>query len=256
MIAEDPELQSAQPTAEIDRTTSQLTNLMAWRLKHDIAADSATFPANFKGYDTLWKYEVCKGMTVRWVSKADPANSFKGLILEAVHDLDNEAVKITWDVGAGEDRAVTDASYDELVEIELSIDTIVSARTAEAIERSKATKVETIARLNDEVRAKLKINSPCLSLTMGILSLGRDELPRIVEGISTYESFGDGEDPFSERDFGVFDLPIGDSKEKVVHKIAWKIDYYDNNLELNSPDPANPAFTCRIITVSIEGEFN
>jgi hypothetical protein len=256
MITKNLGLQPVEPTAETDGTTPLLTNLATWRLSKGVAADTLMFPTDFQGYHTLWRYEICKGMTVRWASKIDPFNSFKGLVFEAVHNLEDGTVKIFWDTGDEDKRAVKTALYDELIEFEISAAAMTAAKATAAVAVDKTTATEKIALLNDNLRAKLKINSACLSLTMGIMGLGKEALAPIVEGIAAYQGFSAGEDPFNERDFGVFELSIGSGKSAIAHQIAWKIDYYDNNLELNSPDPANPALTCRIITVSIEGEFS
>lgn len=35
----------------------------------------------------------------------------------------------------------------------------------------------------------------------------------------------------------------------------WKIDYYDRNLELHSPDPADPSVTIRMLTIMRVNEY-
>jgi len=35
----------------------------------------------------------------------------------------------------------------------------------------------------------------------------------------------------------------------------WKIDYYDRNLEFNSPDPADPSVMIRVLTTMLVDEY-
>ena len=54
-------------------------------------------------------------------------------------------------------------------------------------------------------------------------------------------------DPYGEHDFG-----------KIVHghdTVFWKMSYYDRAMEFGSPDPADPAFTTRVMTVMLVEEY-
>ena len=38
-------------------------------------------------------------------------------------------------------------------------------------------------------------------------------------------------------------------------RIIWKIDYYDPSRQQGSEDPADPAKTCRVLTVMLASEY-
>ena len=50
-----------------------------------------------------------------------------------------------------------------------------------------------------------------------------------------------------EHDFGAFDYQ--------GQKIFWKFDYYDLNKQFYSEDPADPAQTCRVLTIMLASEY-
>ena len=53
--------------------------------------------------------------------------------------------------------------------------------------------------------------------------------------------FTSDSDPYGERDFGV--IPLNGETT-----IFWKIDTYDADLQMHSPDPSDPAVTTRVLT--------
>jgi hypothetical protein len=102
-----------------------------------------------------------------------------------------------------------------------------------------------IAALNDDLRRTLCGGE--VLLTAGVnVSPHRD---RIVEAVRSYDfSAGDpGDDPYQERDFGAFDVG--------GERYFWKIDYYDTQLEMLSPDPSDPAVTRRVLTIMTADEY-
>jgi hypothetical protein len=54
-------------------------------------------------------------------------------------------------------------------------------------------------------------------------------------------------DPHKEHDFGAFDVD--------GHTIMFKIDYFDRQLSMHLPDPADPAVTQRVITIILAEEY-
>jgi len=65
-----------------------------------------------------------------------------------------------------------------------------------------------------------------------------------VRGGST---FTDSNDPHGEHDFGSF--------EHEGELVFWKFDYYDLDMNLHSPDAADPAVTCRVLTIMLAQEY-
>ncbi len=71
----------------------------------------------------------------------------------------------------------------------------------------------------------------------------------LFEAIKRYDfSQADpGNDPYSERDFGVIDLD--------GIRYFWKIDYYDRKLKMHSPNEADPSVTTRVLTAMLAEEY-
>ena len=40
-----------------------------------------------------------------------------------------------------------------------------------------------------------------------------------------------------------------------VHRVMFKIDTYDRSLRLHSPDPSDPAVTCRVLTIMLAEDY-
>jgi hypothetical protein len=59
--------------------------------------------------------------------------------------------------------------------------------------------------------------------------------------------FTNDNDPYGEHDFGAFDVDGA--------RLFWKIDYYDRSLSGGSPDPTDPAVTCRVLTIMLAWEY-
>ena len=84
-------------------------------------------------------------------------------------------------------------------------------------------------------------------LTRGVAALPDDEQAAILERVRTFDDFAPANDPYGEHDFGAF--------EQNGHRIFWKVDAYDRDLQYGSPDPADPRVTRRILTVMLAGEY-
>ena len=96
-----------------------------------------------------------------------------------------------------------------------------------------------IAALNDSLRRHGTGGK--IMMTAGVQALGQAAVNEIIAKIRAYDAFSKDNDPYGERDYGSF-VYNGE-------KILWKIDYYDDNLEYGSPDPADPTKTCRVMTI-------
>ena len=106
-------------------------------------------------------------------------------------------------------------------------------------------KTAQIRRLNDNFRTSFiggRINITC-----GIQALGEDSVADILQQVRTFNNFTKGNDPYAEHDFGSF--------EYNGHKIFWKIDYYDKNLEFGSEDASDETITTRVLTIMLANEY-
>jgi hypothetical protein len=107
------------------------------------------------------------------------------------------------------------------------------------------TKTARIRALNDELRQHL--NGGMAVITVGVAALGPAAVERIVKTIAVFDDFCHANDPHEEHDFGSF--------EADGQKIFFKIDYFDRDLSMHSPDPADPNVTERVITIMLAGEY-
>lgn len=101
-----------------------------------------------------------------------------------------------------------------------------------------------IAKLNDEHRAHV---GPGWVITPGVEALGPVRAALAAAAVVAFDAFDEDNDPHGERDFGAFDL--------VGARLFWKIDYYDCNYALASPNPADPAVTRRVLTLMLAEEY-
>ena len=101
----------------------------------------------------------------------------------------------------------------------------------------------TIALLNDLARVTM---SDCrVVITAGIAAL--DDLDAIMAKVQAFSDFNTRNDPYGEHDFGAI--------EHDAQTVFWKIDYYDLDLSMHSPDPADPTVTQRVLTVMLAEEY-
>lgn len=99
-----------------------------------------------------------------------------------------------------------------------------------------------IAQLNDKVRTTLE---GCrLVFTSGIIAL--PDAITVLEKVQAFDTFTPENDPYNEHDFGSF--------EHNDDVIFWKIDYYDLDLSMRSPDPPDPNVTIRVLTIMLAEE--
>ncbi len=69
----------------------------------------------------------------------------------------------------------------------------------------------------------------------------------IVKTIAVFDDFCHANDPYEEHDFGAFEVD--------GHTVMFKIDYFDHDLSMHSPDPADPSVTQRVITIMLAEEY-
>jgi hypothetical protein len=99
--------------------------------------------------------------------------------------------------------------------------------------------------LNDGLRRNLAGGGAVM--TPGVAALGHTAVERIVRTIAVFDDFCHANDPYQEHDFGSF--------EAGGQSIIFKIDYYDKDLQMHSPDPSDPAVTQRVITIMLADEY-
>lgn len=100
-----------------------------------------------------------------------------------------------------------------------------------------------IAALNDAARTSF---IGCrIVITKGIAAM--DDLDGLYAKVQAFNEFTDGSDPFGEHDFGAI--------EHGGHAVFWQISYYDVDLLMHSPDPSDPAVTCRVLTIMLAEEY-
>jgi Protein of unknown function (DUF3768) len=102
-----------------------------------------------------------------------------------------------------------------------------------------------IQELNDAFRRSFVGGT--VVVTAGFASLSADRCHSILAKIRAFDKFDEDNDPHGEHDFGL--IEDGDVR------CFWKIDYYDPDMELMSPDPADPFVTTRVVTVMLAEEY-
>ena len=107
------------------------------------------------------------------------------------------------------------------------------------------TKTARIRALNDQLRQNFADGMAVM--TPGVAALGAEAVERIVKTIAVFDDFCHANDPHEEHDFGAF--------EADGQKIFFKIDYFDRDLSMHSPDPADPNVTERVITIMLAEEY-
>ena len=84
-------------------------------------------------------------------------------------------------------------------------------------------------------------------ITVGVEALPSNQRRSILAKVRAFDAFTEDNDPHEEHDFGAID-------EGGV-RCFWKIDYYDREMEMLSPDPADPAVTTRVLTIMRADEY-
>ncbi len=84
-------------------------------------------------------------------------------------------------------------------------------------------------------------------ITAGVEALPADQRRIVLATVRAFDGFTEDNDPHGEHDLGVV--------EHTGVRCFWKIDYYDREMEVLSPDPADPAVTTRVLTVMLADEY-
>ncbi|MDQ0462937.1 hypothetical protein QO010_000685 [Caulobacter ginsengisoli] len=104
-----------------------------------------------------------------------------------------------------------------------------------------------ICDLNDDFRTGGPCGSGRWLFTRGVSDLGVAFAARALADVRAFDTFTADNDPYGEHDFGAFDL--------AGERLFWKIDYYNLDLGGGSENPADPAVTCRVLTIMLASEY-
>lgn len=112
-------------------------------------------------------------------------------------------------------------------------------------EHLQAKRSDKIRQLNDQLRQERQGGQ--LFVTHGVCSLGKPFVPAMIEAVIDFDDFSSDNDPYGEHDFGTL-VVMG-------YEICWKIDYFDNQMEYASPNPADLNVTTRVLTIMLASEY-
>lgn len=99
---------------------------------------------------------------------------------------------------------------------------------------------------NDALRLGM-VRHGLFHVTAGIADQGAEFIMRARQKVAAYDDFTPDNDPYGEHDFGAFELD--------GQRLFFKIDYYDLETKIGSPDPSNPDVTCRVLTLMLASEY-
>ena len=84
-------------------------------------------------------------------------------------------------------------------------------------------------------------------LTRGLIAKGADFIAKATAAVRSFDAFTGDNDPWQEHDCATLD--VGGVS------VMFKIDYYDENMEYGSPDPADPRLTRRVLTIMLASDY-
>ena len=102
-----------------------------------------------------------------------------------------------------------------------------------------------IRALNDELRRTG--TGGRVVLTAGVAALQPEAVAAALLAVQVYDAFTSDNDPHGEHDFALL--------EAAGERVIFKIDYYDREMSMHSPDSANPAVTVRVLTIMLASEY-
>ena len=103
-----------------------------------------------------------------------------------------------------------------------------------------------IRALNDALRRGDHTGGSIL-ITAGVQSFGPEVVREALATVAAFDTFTNDNDPHQEHDFGALSV-------RGV-RLFFKIDYYDKAQRVQSPDPADPAVTHRVLTIMLVEEY-
>jgi hypothetical protein len=120
--------------------------------------------------------------------------------------------------------------------------------TASLTMKTKNDPIARVRELNDNFRRNIFDRAlGTLIFTAGVAALMDSDRFALMDEVRCFEDFNEGNDPYKEHDFGAIDFK-GD-------RYFWKIDYYDNAMEMHSLDKSNPNLTKRVLTIMQACEY-
>ena len=102
-----------------------------------------------------------------------------------------------------------------------------------------------IAALND--RARQGKDHCRTMITRGVLACDSITVAELMIAVEDFDEFTPNNDPYAEHDFGAITL------EGIT--FFWKIDYWDSDLHMHSPDPTDTTVTTRVLTIMLAEEY-
>ncbi|MGB3417978.1 MAG: DUF3768 domain-containing protein [Mesorhizobium sp.] len=112
-------------------------------------------------------------------------------------------------------------------------------------DRGKLARAGLTRQLNDTFRMTFAGGKVLLS--QGVAALHPDARNEVLRAVRLFSEFSPENDPYEEHDFGA--VMCRDVR------YFWKVDYYDLELRHRSPDPSDPAFTIRVLTIMRGDEY-
>ena len=102
-----------------------------------------------------------------------------------------------------------------------------------------------IAALNDRARQRV---DPCRwVITQAVLACDPLTVAELMIAVEGFDEFTPDNDPYVENDFGAIIL------EGIM--FFWKMDYWDSDLQMQSPDPTDTNVTTRVLTIMLADEY-
>jgi hypothetical protein len=108
------------------------------------------------------------------------------------------------------------------------------------------TKTERIRMLNDGLRTGRRRDGTVL-VTVGVNGLGPQFVAEARNAVATFNDFNADNDPHGEHDFGALTVQN--------EKLFFKIDCYDLDMSMHSPDASDPSVTKRVLTIMLASEY-